>query len=117
MIDYSKPTTQLLGRFQPWHEGHTELFLRALERTGQVVILLRENDGDIQNNPYSTGERMDMIKKALYPYANSYTILPVPNITHITYGRDVGYTIEEEVLPENIQEISATKKREEMREC
>jgi len=40
----------------------------------------------------------------------------VPNITNICYGRGVGYKIEEIVLPENIQKISATKIRQSMRE-
>jgi hypothetical protein len=32
--------------------------------------------------------------------------------TNICYGRDVGYKIEEIVLPKEIQEISATKIRQ-----
>ena len=32
-----KPTTQMLGRWQSWHDGHTELFKRALAETGQVM--------------------------------------------------------------------------------
>ena len=39
----------------------------------------------------------------------------VPNITNICYGRGVGYKIEEIVLPENIQKISATNIRNEMK--
>ena len=39
----------------------------------------------------------------------------VPNITNISYGRGVGYKIEEVVLPKKIQKISATKIRKEMR--
>ena len=39
----------------------------------------------------------------------------VPNITNICYGRGVGYKIEEIVLSEEIQKISATKIREKMR--
>ena len=38
MFDKFKPTTQMLGRWQPWHPGHTELFKRALAETGQVCI-------------------------------------------------------------------------------
>lgn len=26
MFDWKKPTAQMLGRFQPWHDGHTALF-------------------------------------------------------------------------------------------
>ena len=40
----------------------------------------------------------------------------VPNITNICYGRGVGYKIEEIVLPDKIQKISATKIRKTMRE-
>ena len=41
-FDSKKPTVQLLGRWQPWHDGHTELFKRAIKKTGQVVIMARD---------------------------------------------------------------------------
>ena len=40
-----------------------------------------------------------------------YIIQLVPNITNITYGRKVGYKIEEEVFDEKIHSISATNIR------
>ena len=49
-------------------------------------------------------------------YKNRFKVVLVPNITNICYGRGVGYKIEEIVLPESIQKISATKIRAEMRE-
>ena len=49
-------------------------------------------------------------------YKNRFKIILVPNITNISYGRGVGYKIEEVVLPEKIQQISATKIRGKMRE-
>ena len=45
-----------------------------------------------------------------------FKIMLVPNVTNICYGRGVGYKIEEIVLPEEIQKISATKIRAKMRE-
>jgi len=45
MFDWKKPTTQMLGRWQPWHNGHTELFKRAMEKTGQVIIMCRDVQG------------------------------------------------------------------------
>ena len=115
-MDRTKPTTQLLGRFQPWHRGHTELFKRAISKTGQVIILLREMPYD-EDNPYSIQERRSMISIALnqsgFEYGVHYEVMGVPNITHITYGRDVGYKIEKEELGENIENISATKIRNE----
>ena len=43
MFNPKKPTTQMLGRWQPWHPGHTALFKKALLETGQVCIMVREN--------------------------------------------------------------------------
>ena len=39
----------------------------------------------------------------------------VPNITNISSGRGVGYKIDEVILSEEIQKISATKIRDKMR--
>ena len=44
MINYKKPTAQMLGRFQPFHEGHFELFKNILEKTGQVAIMVGDRD-------------------------------------------------------------------------
>ena len=116
-MDRHKETTQMLGRFQPWHQGHTELFKRAISKTGQVVILLREQDGT-EKNPFTFEQRKEQIveelKKEGYEYNNNYEIINVPNITHITYGRDVGYKIGQEHFDKDIEEISATKIREKL---
>lgn len=113
-MDWTRPTTQLLGRFQPWHQGHTELFKRAISKTGQVVILLREQDGS-EKNPYTFEERsrycIEALEKEGYKYDKDFTVIRVPNISHITYGRDVGYKIEQESLDKEIESISATEIR------
>ena len=49
-------------------------------------------------------------------FEGRFKIMLVPNITNICYGRGVGYKIEEIVLSEEIQKISATKIRAKMRE-
>ena len=38
-----------------------------------------------------------------------------PNITNITYGRNVGYVFEEESFDDEISSISATKIRDDLR--
>jgi adenylylsulfate kinase len=38
-------------------------------------------------------------------------VVPLPNITNIFYGRDVGYTIEQLSLSDEIEQISATDQR------
>jgi hypothetical protein len=45
-------------------------------------------------------------------YQGQYEIQVVPNIINITYGRDVGYTIEQEHFDKSITDISATKIRQ-----
>jgi nicotinamide mononucleotide adenylyltransferase len=42
----------MLGRWQPWHEGHRALFDRLIARTGQVVIQIRDVQGWQGSNPF-----------------------------------------------------------------
>ena len=104
----------MLGRFQPFHEGHRELFKRAVSKHGQVAILVRDMPLT-DDNPWQVDKICENIELALADYAGKFRCYPVPNIVNITYGRDVGYLIEEERLDEEIQNISATKIREQMR--
>ena len=115
VIDYNKPTAMMLGRWQPWHKGHQELFKKALERTGQVIIMIRAMPTS-KDNPFDVKKVEENIKEALASYHCMYEIMVVPNITNICYGRGVGYKIEEIELPKEIQEISATKIRAQMNE-
>lgn len=115
VFDWKKPTAQLLGRYQPWHLGHRKLFEEALNRVGQVILMIRDVQGWNNSNPFSFEQVKNLIKKDLDPlYQGQYDIILVPNITQILYGRDVGYSIDKIELPKEIQEISATKIRKEM---
>ena len=111
-MNYKKPTVQLLGRFQPFHDGHYELFKKALEKTGQVCLMVRDTGGIDDKNPFNFETVKKGIEDKLLPtYKDKFIILKVPNIVNISYGRDVGYSIEEIDLPDHIKEISATKIR------
>lgn len=113
--DNKKETVQMLGRWQPWHEGHRKLFERALAKTGQVDIMVRDCQGWNDSNPFNFFEVAARIKRDLEPlYQGQFSIRLVPNIVNITYGRDVGYKIEQEVFDEETHNISATKIRKEM---
>lgn len=114
-FDWQKETVQQLGRWQPWHAGHRALFERAIAKTGQVVIMIRDCQGWNGSNPFAIDQVKSFIKRDLDPlYQGQYEILIVPNIVNITYGRDVGYKIEQEVFDDAIHSISATKIRKEM---
>lgn len=114
-FDWKKETVQMLGRWQPWHPGHRALFERAIAKTGQVCIMIRDCQGWQGSNPFALEQVKEYIKRDLDPlYQGQYEILAVPNIVNITYGRDVGYKIEQETFDESITNISATKIRKEM---
>ena len=122
----------MLGRWQPWHDGHTELFKRALAETGQVCIQIRDVFGIVgedagagrtaaqTDNPFKHIDVADNIIQGLdkegYTYNKEYTIMKVPNIVDISYGRGVGYTFTEHDLGKDIHDISATKIRAKLRE-
>ena len=125
MFDWKKPTVQMLGRWQPWHKGHQELFKRAVAKTGQVAIQVRDvhgaSGGDGQDdNPFNWDTVCQNIADGLaeddFQRGVDYEIMLVPNIVNITYGRGVGYVFEEEVFEESSTDISATNIRKEMRE-
>ena len=131
MFDWKKPTTQMLGRWQRWHDGHTELFRRALAESGQVCIMIRDVGGIVgqdagggrtatqDDNPFEHQQVVDNIKQGLadagFTYDEEYVIMKVPNIVDISYGRGVGYTFTEHDLGKDVHDISATKIRAQMR--
>jgi len=124
MFDWKKPTVQMLGRWQPWHDGHTELFRRAHAITGQVVIMVRDVQGASggegqDDNPFDLDTVvLDASTKLLekgFTINEDYIIMRVPNIVDISYGRGVGYTFTEHDLGKEIHNISATKIREQLR--
>ena len=115
----------MLGRWQPWHDGHQALFKRCVAKTGQVAIQVRDvqgaSGGDGQDdNPFNWEEVCNNIEVGLlkdgFQRGKEYEIMLVPNIVNITYGRGVGYLFEEEVFDSAVTEISATKIRQKLRE-
>ena len=125
MFDWKKPTVQMLGRWQPWHDGHQALFKRCVAKTGQVAIQVRDVQGASggtgqDDNPFDWETVCKNIETGLakdgFKRGNEYEIMLVPNIVNITYGRGVGYVFEEEVFEEEIHNISATNIRKKMRD-
>ena len=114
-FDWQRETVQMLGRWQPWHAGHRALFERAIAKTGQVCIMIRDCQGWQGSNPFAIEQVKAYIRRDLDPlFQGQYEIQVVPNIVNITYGRDVGYKIEQETFDEATHSISATKIRREM---
>ena len=124
MFDYKKPTVQMLGRWQPWHGGHTALFEKAWDITNQVVIMVRDVQGvdagmGNDDNPFDFQKIEENIVAELFMHGymvdDDFIVMQVSNIVDISYGRGVGYSFTEHDLGKEIHEISATKIRAEMR--
>lgn len=110
--DWREPTTLMLGRYQPWHEGHHALYDEAGHRTKQVVLGVRNTYQTSEKDPLTFTEVKGYIEDD--PAMINAMVVKFPNITNIVYGRDVGYKIEQVKLGDEIEAISATQKRKEL---
>jgi cytidyltransferase-like protein len=111
-FDPRRPTALFIGRFQPFHRGHQLLIEEGLRRVGQVCIAVRDTQNVDEKNPLSYFDVSRRIEAVLRPHAGRFVIVPLPNITHVFYGRDVGYVVERIVLDEATEAISASETRQ-----
>ena len=110
-FDPQKPTALFIGRYQPFHEGHQRLIEEGLRRVGQVCIAVRDTHGIDAKNPLPFFAVKQRIEAALSAHAGRFVVVPLPNITNVFYGRDVGYAVERIELDAATEAISATNKR------
>jgi hypothetical protein len=108
IFDPKRPTAIFIGRYQPFHDGHKALITEGIRRVGQVCIAVRDTGGTDEKNPFSFEYVRARIEHAMREFEGRYTVVPLPNITHVLYGRDVGYAIEKIELDASINAISAT---------
>ena len=107
-------TGLLIGRFQPFHDGHRALALEIIRRDGQVCFGVRDTGGNDTSNPFEFVAVRDRIVAAMADQAGKFRVVHLPNISTVYYGRDVGYTIERLHLSPDIEAVSATAIRKEM---
>ena len=115
LFDPKKPTALFIGRYQPFHDGHRALIVEGLRRVGQVCIAVRDTAGIDGKNPFGFEYVKAAIEHALREFEGRFVVVPVPNISHVFYGRDVGYAVERIELDGATEAISATDLRSRMR--
>ena len=111
-----RPTALFIGRYQPFHDGHRALIEEGLRRVGQACIAVRDTAGVDEKNPFSFEYVRARIEQGLRSHEGRFVVLPLPNITHVFYGRDVGYLVERIDLDAAVQAISATEQRRQLRQ-
>ena len=102
-----------VGRWQPLHTGHQELFKRAMDEGKNVLICIRDIQPD-EKNPFTAQQVLENITE-FYQNEPRVKVMVIPDICSIEFGRGVGYDIIEHIPPTAIGEISATKIREQLR--
>ena len=109
--------SMFIGRWQPWHNGHRWLIDQRLQEGKNVLICVREVSKD-DKNPYNPEEVKLNVENELQDLIDSkkVKVIIIPDIESVNYGRGVGYKIDEIILDEKTQQISATKIRAKMRE-
>lgn len=110
-FDWRRPTALFVGRYQPFHEGHRRLVLAGLARVGQACIAVRDVHGIDEKNPFPFAVVRARIETMMADHLERIAVVRLPNVTHVLYGRDVGYAIERIDLPADIERISATALR------
>jgi cytidyltransferase-like protein len=103
-----------VGRWQPLHTGHQELFKRAMDEGKNVLICIRDIQPD-EKNPFTAQQVLENITE-FYQNEPRVKVMVIPDICSIEFGRGVGYDIIERIPPQEIGDISATKIREEMKQ-
>jgi nicotinamide mononucleotide adenylyltransferase len=105
-----------IGRWQPLHTGHKELFRQVINEGGKVCVAIR--DGEVnEKNPFSPLQVMNNIFDEMQEEVEAGTlkVIIIPDICSVEFGRGVGYDIIEHIPPTEVAEISATKIREQMK--
>jgi adenylylsulfate kinase len=111
VFDPKKPTALFIGRYQPFHDGHKTLILEGLKRVGQVCIAVRNTSGIDADNPLPFAEVRARIEHALRAHEGQFEVVQLPNISHVFYGRDVGYVVERIELDQATEAISGRDQR------
>jgi nicotinamide-nucleotide adenylyltransferase len=84
-----------VGRFQPFHKGHLEVVKRTLKEVDELVIIVGSSQYSHKlDNPFTSGERITMIRKALQEEEIKLSriwIIPVPDIhQHALWVSQIG---------------------------
>jgi len=70
-----------IGRFQPYHLGHQAVIQKIAEEVDEIVIVIGSaQESHTLENPFTAGERMDMIYSALQDLRDRCFVIPLQDI-------------------------------------
>jgi len=96
-----------VGRFQPFHKGHLEVIKKIVDEVDELVIIVGSSQYSHRlDNPFTAGERITMIRKALEEEGIQLSriwIIPVPDVHQhaLWVSQIVGYSPKFDVVYAN----------------
>lgn len=71
----------LIGRFQPFHNGHLSVVDQIADEVDELVLGIGSaGDSHSASNPFTAGERIMMITKCLEPYDLVSYVVPIEDL-------------------------------------
>jgi nicotinamide-nucleotide adenylyltransferase len=72
----------VVGRFQPFHKGHLAAIREALSQCDDLVVVIGSaEDSHTERNPFTAGERVQMLLSALEPEERARVIvIPIRDV-------------------------------------
>jgi nicotinamide-nucleotide adenylyltransferase len=96
-----------VGRFQPFHKGHLEVIKKIVDEVDELVIIVGSSQYSHRlDNPFTAGERITMIRRALEEEGIQLSriwIIPVPDVHQhaLWVSQIVGYSPKFDVVYAN----------------
>ena len=98
-----------IGRWSPFHRGHMAIMQSKRTEHPSLPLLIMVRDR--KNEPYPATVRAEYIKRWMEENGIRGTIMIIPDIEGVYWGRDVGYNVGQIDVDEAVKQISGTKIR------
>ncbi len=70
-----------IGRFQPYHDGHHEMVATIAEDVDELVLGIGSaGDSHSTHDPFTAGERVMMVTKAVEPFDLATYVVPIEDL-------------------------------------
>lgn len=113
----TKPSALLIGKWQPWHDGHTNLFKEAVKKHGQVTIVCQSLDTTDDDVLYDFQQTAHLIRATLEPegyhLGSDYIVMEIPRVAEISTGQSPDF---DTVIYEDVEGINSSNLRKEINE-
>ncbi len=111
-VDAQSPHLCFVGRWTPFHRGHWIIMEKAMaeEPDRPVLVLVRDTSFDL----WSASYRKRMLEASFKEMGVPASVVIIPDISSVNWGRGVGWTPREIEVEADIAGISATDLRARM---